>query len=143
VDAYPGQVFHGFVAQIRKAPINVQNVITYDVVVDVSNPDLRLFPGMTANVTIFTGHVSNALRIPKSALRFRPRPDTVYALDEHGQPKALRIKTGISDANHVEALSGLFEGEQLITGLAAKSQGSGAGSSAPGSSGAGTKKLGF
>ena len=52
VDAYPGLIFHGQVASIRKAPINVQNVITYDVVVTVSNPDLKLFPGMTANVNI-------------------------------------------------------------------------------------------
>ncbi len=72
VDAYPGQTFHGSVAQIRQAPINVQNVITYDIVIEVSNPDLKLFPGMTANATIFTGHASNALRIPKAALRFRP-----------------------------------------------------------------------
>jgi HlyD family secretion protein len=53
VDAYPGQIFRGAVAQIRQAPINVQNVITYDVVIAVSNPDLKLFPGMTANATIF------------------------------------------------------------------------------------------
>ena len=73
VDAYPGQIFAGKVWQIRQAPINVQNVITYDVVIAVSNPDLKLFPGMTANATIFTGHASNALRIPKAALRFHPR----------------------------------------------------------------------
>ena len=73
VDAYAGQVFQGKVAQIRKAPINVQNVITYDVVIEVSNADLKLFPGMTANVTILTGQAHNALRVPKAALRFRPR----------------------------------------------------------------------
>ena len=56
VDAYPGQIFSGKIWQIRQAPINVQNVITYDVVIAVSNPDLKLFPGMTANVTIFTSH---------------------------------------------------------------------------------------
>ncbi len=72
VDAYPGQIFTGKVWQIRQAPINVQNVITYDVVIAVSNPDLKLFPGMTANATIFTSHASNALRIPKAALRFHP-----------------------------------------------------------------------
>ena len=52
MDAYPGQVFHGTVTSIRKAPINVQNVVTYDVVIGVANPDLKLFPGMTANVKI-------------------------------------------------------------------------------------------
>jgi HlyD family secretion protein len=151
VDAYPGQIFRGRVAQIRQAPINVQNVITYDVVIDVSNPDLKLFPGMTANATIFTGHVSNALRIPKAALRFRPpggskspaqpqAAQTVYVLDQRGQPRAVQIKTGISDTNHVEAAAGdLVEGEEVITGMVAKpgvssSQSQGAG---------GTKKLGI
>jgi HlyD family secretion protein len=135
VDAYPGQVFRGGVAQIREAPINVQNVITYDVVIDVANPDLKLFPGMTANATIFTGHVSNAVRIPKAALRFRPRPDTVYVADENGQPKAVKIRTGIGDANHVEIVSGeLTPGQALITGAVGRPQ-------APASGNA--KKLGF
>ena len=133
VDAYPGQIFRGRVSQIRQAPINVQNVITYDVVIEVSNPDLKLFPGMTANVTIFTGHASNALRIPKAALRFHPRAvskqppaqpqpaQTVYVLDQHGQPQAVQVKTGISDANHVEAAGGdLVEGQEVITGMAVK-----------------------
>ena len=71
VDAWPGRIFQGRVAQIRQAPINVQNVITYDVVIHVSNQDLKLFPGMTANVTIFTGHAANVLRLPKAALRYR------------------------------------------------------------------------
>jgi HlyD family secretion protein len=142
VDAYPGQIFEGKVAQIRQAPINVQNVITYDIVIAVSNPDLKLFPGMTANATIFTGHVSNALRIPKAALRFHPRGQTsaqaVYVADEKGNPKAVPVKTGISDANYVELTGGgLTEGQLLITGMAVKSaQGTAQG-------GAGSKKLGF
>jgi HlyD family secretion protein len=61
VDAYPGQVFHGTVAQIRQAPTNVQNPITYDVVIEFSNFDLKLFPGMTANATIVTGHATKVL----------------------------------------------------------------------------------
>jgi len=147
VDAFPGQIFRGRVAQIREAPINVQNVITYDVVVAVSNPDLKLFPGMTANVTILTGHVSNVLRIPKAALRFHPRAvskpasaQTVYVLDRQGQPQPVQLKTGLSDANRVEAVSGeLAEGQQVITGMAAKP-----GVSATPSPGAGSsKKLGF
>ena len=72
VDAYPGQVFSGRVYQIRQAPLKVQNVVTYDVVVQVANPDLKLFPGMTANVKVMTGGVTDALRIPMAALRFRP-----------------------------------------------------------------------
>ena len=145
VDAYPGQTFHGTVAQIRQAPINVQNVITYDIVIDVSNPDLKLFPGMTANATIFTGHVSNALRVPKAALRFHPRaqpaaPQTVYIADAQGQPKAVHLKTGLSDANHVEAAGGgVFEGEALITGMPTKP----VASPAPPQGATSTKKLGF
>lgn len=131
VDAFPGQIFRGRVAQVREAPINVQNVITYDVVIEVSNPDLKLFPGMTASVTILTGHVSNALRIPKSALRFHPRgtqpqtAPTIYVLDAHSQPQAVRVKTGISDSNHVEATGDLQEGQLVITGMAVKAGASG------------------
>jgi HlyD family secretion protein len=71
VDAYPGQVFRGEVKQVRRAPINVQNVITYVVVIAVDNPDMKLFPGMTANVRILTDHVSNVVRLPSAALRVR------------------------------------------------------------------------
>jgi HlyD family secretion protein len=71
VDAYSGQVFRGQVQQIRRAPINVQNVITYVVVVNVDNPDLKLFPGMTANVRILTDRVANVLKLPSAALRVR------------------------------------------------------------------------
>ena len=128
VDAYPGQIFRGRVAQIREAPINVQNVITYDVVIAVSNPDLKLFPGMTANATILTGHAANVLRVPKAALRFHPRAaskpasaQTVYVLNRHGQPDAVEIETGISDATCVQLTSGeLVEGQQVITGMAPK-----------------------
>ncbi|MBI3780991.1 MAG: efflux RND transporter periplasmic adaptor subunit, partial [candidate division NC10 bacterium] len=74
VDAYPGETFRGKVVQIRQAAINVQNVITYDAVVAVSNPDLKLFPGMTANVKILVDRQENVLKIPNAALRFRP-PD--------------------------------------------------------------------
>ena len=143
VDAYPGQVFTGKVWQIRQAPINVQNVITYDVVIAVSNPDLKLFPGMTANATIFTGHASNALRIPKAALRFHlraatemsaksaPAPvpsqrpaqpaqqmQTIYVLDEHGRPKPTRVSLGLSDPNYVQVLAGpLREGQKAVVGM--------------------------
>ncbi len=150
VDAYAGQIFQGRVAQIRKAPINVQNVITYDVVVAVSNPDLKLFPGMTANVTILTGHASRVLRVPKAALRFRPRgvpapkqaqaAATVYILD-HGQPRAVPVSTGLADANMVELTGdGLVEGQEVITGMAAKA---GAASQPPAQGPRGTKRLGI
>ena len=72
VDAYPGQTFTGNVTSIRKAPINVQNVITYDAVIGVANPDLRLFPGMTANVRVLVDQRPHVLRIPNAALRYHP-----------------------------------------------------------------------
>src|SRR5690349_674167 len=72
VDAYPASSFVGRVEQVRNAPVTVQNVVTYDVIVSVDNADLRLKPGMTANVTIATATRPDALRVSTSALRFRP-----------------------------------------------------------------------
>ena len=73
VDAYPDRTFDGRVKQVRNAPQNVQNVITYDVVIGADNQDLALRPGMTANVSIETGRRDDALRVPAAALRFHPR----------------------------------------------------------------------
>jgi len=71
VDAFPTQTFHGKVVQVRNAPITVQNVVTYDTVIGVTNPDLKLKPGMTANVSIISAHKDDMLKIPNGALRFR------------------------------------------------------------------------
>jgi HlyD family secretion protein len=77
VDAFPDRKFTGKVRQIRNSPTTVQNVVTYDTVIDVSNPDLKLRPGMTANASIITAQRPGALRIPNAALRFRlPEPAT-------------------------------------------------------------------
>ena len=76
VDAFPDRKFAGKVRQIRNAPTTVQNVVTYDVVIDVANPDLKLRPGMTANASLITAERSGVLKIPNAALRFRP-PDSV------------------------------------------------------------------
>jgi HlyD family secretion protein len=73
VDAYPGRTFEGRVTSIRKAPNLVQNVVTYTVLVDAENPDLALYPGMTAVVRIVVEEVPDGLRIPNAALRFVPR----------------------------------------------------------------------
>jgi len=133
VDAFPSQTFQGSVTQMRQAPINVQNVITYDVVVAVPNPDLKLLPGMTANVKILTNKEDEVLKIPNVALRFRPpdvKPDTavraagrrqdagstVWVLDQDGKPKAVKVKLGITDGNFTAVESGdLKEGERVIT----------------------------
>ena len=72
VDAYPGEQFHGRVRQVRNAPINIQNVVTYDVVVEFENPEFRLKPGMTANVSIVVARKDNILTVPNAALRFTP-----------------------------------------------------------------------
>ena len=72
VDAFPRRSFNGEIRQIRKSPQNVQNVVSYTVVISAANPDLALLPGMTANVRIATDNRSNALKIPNAALRFRP-----------------------------------------------------------------------
>ena len=72
VDSFPGQTFEGEVVQIRKAPQVLQNVVTYDVVASAPNPDLKLLPGMTANVRIVTDRRENVLKVPNAALRFRP-----------------------------------------------------------------------
>lgn len=72
VDAYPERVFHGAVTQVRNSPTTVNNVVTYDCVISVTNADYKLKPGMTANVAIVVAHRDNALAIPNAALRFRP-----------------------------------------------------------------------
>jgi len=72
VDAYPGQTFRGRVTQIRNAPTIDQNVVTYDAIIEVTNPDLKLKPGMTADVSITVARRDDALRLPNAALRFRP-----------------------------------------------------------------------
>src|SRR6266478_1409275 len=74
VDAFPTHTFHGKVTQVRNAPITVQNVVTYDTVIGVRNPDLKLKPGMTANVSIVVAHRDGVLQIKNAALRYRP-PD--------------------------------------------------------------------
>jgi HlyD family secretion protein len=80
VDAFPGKVFQSKVKQVRKAPINVQNVITYTVLLSAQNTDLKLLPGMTANTSIITEQKEKVLRISNAALRFK-MPNTESALD--------------------------------------------------------------
>ena len=131
VDAYPGQPFHGQVAQVRNAPITVQNVVTYDVVIAVENPGLELKPGMTANVSITAAKRDQALRIPVRAFRFRPdrigagTPDAsakeesaVYVLAPDGALRRVEVQAGVRDNQHVEVLGGdLHEGDRVVVGL--------------------------
>jgi HlyD family secretion protein len=129
VDAYPGQMFTGNVTSIRKAPINVQNVITYDAVIGVSNSDLKLFPGMTANVKILVNQRLNVLKAPNAALRYHPASETaaagagkgaapekaVWILDADNKPQRVTVTTGESDGTYTEvATGGLKDGDRVI-----------------------------
>src|ERR1019366_8357555 len=120
VDAYPGRTFTGNVTSIRKAPINVANVITYDAVIGVSNPDLKLFPGMTANVKILVNQRLNVLKVPNAALRYQPAPATaaagggkgvgkaaapekaVWTMDANNKQQRVVVTTGESDGTFTE-----------------------------------------
>jgi len=82
VDAYPGRIFRGKVFEVRNAPIIIQNVVTYDVVIQVDNNDLKLKPGMTANVSVMIAHREGVLKIPNAALRFRPESGKQGSLPE-------------------------------------------------------------
>ena len=79
VDAFPNRTFHGLVVQVRNSPTNVQNVVTYDTVIGVNNADMKLKPGMTANVSVIVAERSNVLRVPNAALRFRPQEASTNA----------------------------------------------------------------
>jgi HlyD family secretion protein len=125
VDAYPRQFFEGTVTQVRNAPISIQNVVTYDVVITVDNRDLKLKPGMTANVTIVTDKKENPLRVPNGALRFRMpgvpvdrRATQVWVMDQAMQPEQTAITTGIADSLFTEIAEGtLKEGDPVVIGI--------------------------
>lgn len=85
VDAYPGERFHGAIREVRNAPQTLQNVVTYDSVIDVDNGGMKLKPGMTANVTIIYARRENALRVANAALRFKPPPDMMKGKSPAGR----------------------------------------------------------
>src|SRR5437762_3802519 len=96
VDAFPMETFHGKVVQVRNAPITVQNVVTYDTVIGVSNPDLKLKPGMTANVSVIIAHKDDVLQIKNAALRFRP-PEATPAATKQSMPGRGARRGGAGD----------------------------------------------
>jgi len=130
VDAYPDMTFKGRVWQVRNAPITVQNVVTYDVVIQVDNPELKLKPGMTANVSIIVSVKKDVLKIPNAALRFKPSEKGAQTaekkgpgvwMSEKGQLRRISISTGISDGSYTEVVSGdLREGQEIIVESLAK-----------------------
>jgi HlyD family secretion protein len=126
VDAYPDRAFEGRVVQVRNAPVTVQNVVTYDVVIEVDNPDHALKPGMTATVTIVSERREDALRVPLRALRFRPETDgdgapaggaaraapgtgIVFVVDGADELRRVELRTGLRDDRFVEVLAGQLE----------------------------------
>ena len=143
VDAFPYTPFSGIVEQIRNSPVTVQSVVTYDVLVAVKNPELKLKPGMTANVSITVAQRKDTLRVSNAALRFRlpdpaptgekpvsgnrpsggrskgNRPERkVHVLKpEASSPAPTPLKLGISDNIFTEVISGISEGEVVVTGL--------------------------
>jgi HlyD family secretion protein len=100
VDAFPMETFHGKVVQVRNAPITVQNVVTYDTVIGVSNPELKLKPGMTANVSIVVAHKDDVLQIKNAALRYRPPDATSVATTRTGTSRSGRPVGGRSGGPH-------------------------------------------
>ena len=126
VDAYPREFFHGVVTQVRNAPVSIQNVVTYDVIISVENPELKLKPGMTANITIVTARNEDALRAPNAALRFRMpgvpvdrKTAQLWVLEPTGRVRAAPISTGIADSLFTEITTGeAREGDAAIVGIA-------------------------
>ena len=121
LDGYPDSVFKGKVTQVRISPTTVSNVVTYTVIVDVKNDDLKLIPGMTANVSIITDKSENVMCAPSIALKFNPNTDgTRYKTQgiwilEKKRPKRVNIETGASDDTNTEIISKeLKEGDRII-----------------------------
>lgn len=148
VDAFANRSFQGTVRQIRLNPTTQQNVVTYDVVIDVNNPEQILLPGMTAYVTIAVAERKDALLIPNAALRFRPSASDakpgkpaankrdgfsgkVYAL-KNGKLEPITVKLGITDSRNTEVIeSELKAGDQVVVGDAQATNGATSSSTAP------------
>ncbi|MBQ6062914.1 MAG: efflux RND transporter periplasmic adaptor subunit [Prevotella sp.] len=134
VDAYPDDVFNGSVKQVRQEATTTNNVVTYEVVISAPNGDLKLKPGLTANVTIFTQERQGVLCVPSKALRFTPTKETVgmrKIVDTNGKNKvwvldgnnivARSVNIGMTDGTHTEILSGITQGAEVITGVSVSS----------------------
>ncbi|MBQ7421450.1 MAG: efflux RND transporter periplasmic adaptor subunit [Prevotella sp.] len=129
VDAYPDDTFTGEVKQVRLEATTTNNVVTYQVVISAPNGDLKLKPGLTANVTIYTAERTGVLSVPSKALRFTPTKETVgkdkKIIDvnaknkvwtiEGNTLKAHKVSIGMSDGTHTQILDGISAGKQVIT----------------------------
>ena len=134
VDAYPDDTFQGTVEQVRLGGSTSNNVVTYKVVISTSNADLKLKPGMTANVTIYTQQKSGVLSVPTKALRFTPAKETVGKMKikdisnaknkvctiEGNNIVPPQVNIGMSDGTHTQIVSGIKQGQKVITGVDVK-----------------------
>ena len=129
VDAYPDDVFEGSVTQVRLEATTESNVVTYEVVVDAPNPDLKLKPGLTANITIYTMEKNDVLIVPAKALRFTPEGIEVPVSDptnyraktlwitHNGTLRSVAVTAGDSDGIFTEVTGEINEGDTVITGI--------------------------
>ena len=136
VDAYPDDTFGGTVKQVRQQATTTNNVVTYEVVISAPNGDLKLKPGLTASVTIYTKELEGVLSVTAKALRYTPTQETVgmkKIVDTKGKNKvwtlegnnivAHSVNIGMSDGTHTQILSGIKEGQEIITGIKVTTEG--------------------
>jgi len=130
VDAYPEDTFTGAVKQVRQEATTTNNVVTYEVIISAPNADLKLKPGLTANITIYTQERQGVVSVPSKALRFTPTQETVgkrKIQDTKGKNKvwtvegnnivAHSVNIGMSDGTHTQIVSGIDEGKQIVVGF--------------------------
>lgn len=131
VDAYPDDTFEGKVKQVRQEATTTNNVVTYEVVISAPNADLKLKPGLTANVTIYTAERKGVLSVPSKALRFIPQKETVGKMKivdaanaknkvwtiEGNSIVAHKVNIGMTDGTNTQIVGGIAEGTKVITGL--------------------------
>jgi len=136
VDAYPDDTFTGTVTQVRQEATTTNNVVTYEVVISAPNADLKLKPGLTANVTIFTAEQEGVLSVSTKALRYTPTQETVgkrKIIDTNAKNKvwtidgnnitAHAVNVGMTDGTHTQIISGIKEGVEVITSISVKTEG--------------------
>lgn len=131
VDAYPDDTFEGEVKQVRQEATTTNNVVTYEVVISAPNADLKLKPGLTANVTIYTAERKGVLSVPSKALRFTPQKETVGKMKivdvanaknkvwtiEGNSIVAHKVNIGMTDGTNTQIEGGIAEGTKVVTGL--------------------------
>lgn len=131
VDAYPDDTFEGEVKQVRQEATTTNNVVTYEVVISAPNADLKLKPGLTANVTIYTAERKGVLSVPSKALRFIPQKEAVGKMKivdvanaknkvwtiEGNSIVAHKVNIGMTDGTNTQIVGGIAEGTKVVTGL--------------------------